>query len=349
MKLEVSIKKQLANFPLQVSFQTDGETLAFLGASGSGKSMMLKCIAGLETPDAGRIVLDDRVLFDSDKGICLSPQARKIGYLFQNYALFPHMTVEENILFGAHGTQREKAEKLEGELCRFHLSARRRAKPAELSGGERQRAALARILASEAQLLLLDEPFSALDGYLKDGLLHEFDSILARFGGGLYVTHDIREACRMAGRIAVMDCGMIREIAASSVLFLHPTTLIGARLSGFQNISSAVIRNHVLVITDWDIELPLSAVEPLQGDPHKIRYAAVRAENLRQAECRDGAILSAKVIRTIEEPLTKLLIVQGRGSSPLYWRVKKDRIFMDGDIVSLKFSPADLALLCDGR
>ena len=225
----------------------------------------------------------------------------------------------------------------------------RGAKPAELSVGERQRAALARILASEAQLLLLDEPFSALDGYLKDGLLHEFDSILARFGGGLYVTHDIREACRMAGRIAVMDCGMIREIAASSVLFLHPTTLIGARLSGFQNISSAVIRDHVLVLTDWDIELPLSAVEPLQGDPHKIHYAAVRAENLRQAERQDGAILSAKVIRTIEEPLTKLLIVQGRGSSPLYWRVKKDRIFMDGDIVSLTFSPADLALLCDGR
>ena len=180
----------------------------------------------------------------------------------------------------------------------------RGAKPAELSGGERQRAALARILASEAQLLLLDEPFSALDGYLKDGLLHEFDSILARFGGGLYVTHDIREACRMAGRIAVMDCG---------------------------------------------IEFPLSAVEPLQRDPHKIRYAAVRAENLRQAERQDGAILSARVIRTIEEPLTKLLIVQGRGSSPLYWRVKKDRIFMDGDIVSLTFSPADLALLCDGR
>ena len=104
-----------------------------------------------------------------------------------------------------------------------------------------------------------------------------------------------------------------------------------------------------IAVMDCGIELPLSAVEPLQGDPHKIRYAAVRAENLRQAERQDGAILTARVIRTIEEPLTKLLIVQGRGSSPLYWRVKKDRIFMDGDIVSLTFSSADLALLCDGR
>ena len=192
MSLLVEIEKQLGNFHLDVRFQAETETLALLGASGCGKSMTLKCIAGIMTPDRGRIVLNDRVLFDSEAGIDLPPQQRRVGYLFQNYALFPTMTVEKNILCGIRsGSKAEKAAALSAALHRFRLEGLEKRYPAQLSGGQQQRVALARILCSQPEVILLDEPFSALDSYLKWDLELKLSDFLENFSGPiLWVSHD---------------------------------------------------------------------------------------------------------------------------------------------------------------
>ena len=191
MSLYVDIEKRLGVFRLQSKFEVADETLALLGASGCGKSVTLKCIAGIMTPDRGRIVLNGRVLFDSEKKIALTPQQRRVGYLFQQYALFPNMTVEQNILCGIRAGSRSEKRSLAAEKLRmFRLEGLEKKYPAQLSGGQQQRVALARILCSEPQAILLDEPFSALDSYLKWEL--ELGELLGAFDGLiLRVSHDL--------------------------------------------------------------------------------------------------------------------------------------------------------------
>ena len=170
MSLSVDIRKRLGDFSLDVSFKAENpaETLALLGASGCGKSMALKCVAGVERPDEGRIVLNGRVLYDSAARVNVPAQRRRVGYLFQSYALFPAMTVLDNVLVGARGaTRAERLAMAARQIRAFRLEGLEGRRPAELSGGQQQRCALARIMASEPELLLLDEPFSALDGYLR--------------------------------------------------------------------------------------------------------------------------------------------------------------------------------------
>ena len=165
MALYVDIEKKLGSFHLRAKFEVDGETLALLGASGCGKSMTLKCIAGIERPDRGQIILDGETLFDSEKHIDLPPQKRRVGYLFQQYALFPSMTAEQNILCCIRsGTRAEKRRALAEAVRMFRLEGLEKKLPAQLSGGQQQRVALARILCSRPKAILLDEPFSALDG-----------------------------------------------------------------------------------------------------------------------------------------------------------------------------------------
>ena len=191
MSLYVDIEKRLGAFRLQSKFEVADETLALLGASGCGKSVTLKCIAGIMTPDRGRIVLNGRVLFDSEKKIDLTPQQRRVGYLFQQYALFPNMTVEQNILCGIREGRRSEKRALAAEKIRmFRLEGLEKKHPAQLSGGQQQRVALARILCSEPQAILLDEPFSALDSYLKWEL--ELGELLGAFDGPiLWVSHEL--------------------------------------------------------------------------------------------------------------------------------------------------------------
>lgn len=208
MELMVKIRKRLRNFELAADFMVRDEVFALLGASGCGKSMTLKCIAGIEQPDSGRIVLDGRVLYDSEAGINLRPQQRRVGYLFQNYALFPNMTIGENIRFAASGSREQREQKVQNNLRRFSLAELAGAYPHELSGGQQQRAAFARILSSDAGLLLLDEPFSALDSYLRWQLELELSEVLQDYDGmALLVSHDRGEVYRLADRVAVIDRG----------------------------------------------------------------------------------------------------------------------------------------------
>lgn len=197
MLLEVKIRKKLKEFTLDVDFVVKDAVLGLMGSSGSGKSMTLKCIAGIEKPDEGRIVLDGRVLFDSQQGISLKPQQRHIGYMFQSYALFPNMTVKQNILCGleVRGLSASRQEQcLQELLTRFQLQAIAESYPRQISGGQKQRAALARMLGAAPQVILLDEPFSALDTGLKQELRQELQELLQERGGvTILVSHDKQE------------------------------------------------------------------------------------------------------------------------------------------------------------
>ena len=192
--LEVQIYKKLAEFDLDVSFQVNDNILGLMGASGSGKSMTLKCIAGIETPDQGRIVLNGRVLFDSEKKINVPIQKRNVGYMFQSYALFPNMNVYENISVGLRARKVKDVDivvqKVMQQFRIFELASRY---PKQLSGGQRQRVALARLMAYEPDVLLLDEPFSALDEDLKKNLLQELKSELQISKPVIFVSHDKEE------------------------------------------------------------------------------------------------------------------------------------------------------------
>lgn len=203
--LEVQIYKKLAEFDLDVSFQVDDNILGLMGASGSGKSMTLKCIAGIETPDQGRIVLNGRVLFDSEKKINVLIQKRNVGYMFQNYALFPNMNVYENISVGLRARKVKDVDivvqKVMQQFRIFELASRY---PKQLSGGQRQRVALARLMAYEPDVLLLDEPFSALDEDLKKDLLQELKSELQISKPVIFVSHDkeeVNELCDLKYKI----------------------------------------------------------------------------------------------------------------------------------------------------
>ena len=245
MSLTVDIHKQLGRFSLDAAFRADGGTLGLLGASGSGKSLTLKCIAGIERPDRGKILLNGVTLFDSERRINLPPQKRRVGYLFQNYALFPNMTVRQNILCGIRW-ERDRARRA-AEFRRvvelLHLQGLEEQRPDQLSGGQQQRTALARILVSRPELLMLDEPFSALDEHLRDQLQIQMKKLLDAFDGDiLLVTHNQDEAYHICEKAAVVDGGRILGVRETELLFLDPGSVPAARLTGCRNISSAARR-----------------------------------------------------------------------------------------------------------
>ena len=243
MSLSVDVHKTLGDFHLDVSFEVEDarETLALLGPSGCGKSLTLKCVAGVLTPDEGRIVLNGRTLFDSAARVNLPPQQRHVGYLFQQYALFPTMTVEQNIGAGAVGVPRkERARRVAEQVRTFRLEGLERLRPAQLSGGQQQRVALARILAGEPELIMLDEPFSALDGYLRWELEMELSDTLRRFpGGALFVSHNRDEVYRMCDTVCVISHGRSEPKLTIPELFSTPRTLSAALISGCKNVSRA--------------------------------------------------------------------------------------------------------------
>lgn len=212
MSLCVDIRKDFGNFRLSVNFETQDLVTGLLGASGAGKSLTLKCIAGIERPDSGRIVLNGRVLFDSQKGIDLRVQDRKVGYLFQNYALFPTMTVKKNILAGLHNEKdRSLRERIYNETVQMlHIGDIQDQKPSTLSGGQAQRVALARILVNRPDVILLDEPFSALDTDLKIELEPQLLEVLKQYGKTVVlVTHSKDEASLLCDHVAMMADGKV--------------------------------------------------------------------------------------------------------------------------------------------
>ena len=235
--------------------------MALLGASGCGKSVTLKCIAGIMTPDRGRIVLDGETLFDSEKKIDLTPQQRRVGYLFQQYALFPNMAVTQNIICGIRQVSREQKKQQAAEhIRRFRLEGLEKKYPAQLSGGQQQRVALARILASEPRAILLDEPLSALDSFLKWNLELELAELLGEFDGPiLWVSHDLGECYRNCHTVCVMENGRSGAITDMDTLAHHPTTQGTAQLAGCRNFFPAEGCENGVRPVGWDVVLPLTA------------------------------------------------------------------------------------------
>ena len=319
MALCVDIEKRLGNFHLKVCFEAENEILALLGASGCGKSMTLKCIAGIEKPDRGRIVLDGRVLFDSEKKIDLPPQKRKVGYLFQQYALFPNMTVRQNIAAGVRG--RKNADELIGDYIRsMNLEGCENKRPHQLSGGQQQRVALARILVNEPDVLLLDEPFSALDSHLRFRLEQELRKTLRSFGKTvILVSHNRDEVYRLADKIAVIHKGKIEEMGAKKALFREPATRNGAVLTGCKNISPIKkLSEHRLLALDWDMEIEL---EREVGDA---AYVGIR---MHDVECGGGVnSFACRVVEEIENPFSFTLMLRkadSAGAQSIGWEMEK--------------------------
>ena len=343
--LEVDIAKRLGSFSLDVSFAIErpDEIMALLGPSGCGKSMTLKCIAGIERPDAGRIVLGGRTLFDSSARINLPPQQRHVGYLFQSYALFPTMTVEQNVRAGAAGsTREERAERAAREIAAMRLDGLEHHKPAQLSGGQQQRCAMARILASDPELILLDEPFSALDGYLRWQLELELTDVLRGFpGGAVYVSHNRDEVYRMCDTVCVLDRGRSDAKVSVRELFASPATLAAALISGCKNVSRAHVAGPgLLACEDWGVVLRTTLPVP-EGVTHvgiRAHYLEAHAAGGAAAGTLGGNAIPCTVERVIDSTFSTIVMARTPGGALLRYECEKDAWAALGN-------PAQLVLL----
>jgi molybdate transport system permease protein len=309
VSLRVEIQKQLGSFRLAADFWCERETLGVLGASGAGKTLLLRLLAGLETPDRGHIELNGRVLFDSAAGVNLPSRSRRIGVLFQHYALFAHLTVAENIAFGLAGmAAAERAARVEEMLRLAHLTGLDGRYPHQLSGGQQQRVALARALAVRPDVLLLDEPLAALDTHLRGQVEQQLMEILSGFAGEtLYVSHSLEEIYRISRRLLVLDAGRGAACGDKEEIFRHPPDMAVARVTGCKNFSRAARAGDGRIeALDWGQTLRVA--QELSTAP---RHVAIRAHHIRFAEQPGGEnTLPSRLVRTSETPFRMTLYLR---------------------------------------
>ena len=299
--LDVELEKALENFSLKVGFSTGKGAVGLLGASGAGKSMTLRMIAGVVTPDRGRIVLNGRVLFDSGEGTNIAAAQRGIGVVFQDYALFPHMTVAWNVGFGLSALAAgERQAMVQKQLERMSIAELADRYPAEISGGQRQRVALARCMAIKPDALLLDEPFAALDPHLRRQTEEQLRETLAGYTGAVvFITHDMEEAFRFCSDLLVLDSGRVIASGGKHQLFEHPQTVAAARLTGCKNIVAARrIGANRIGVAAWDCEL--ETVEPV---PEALTHVGVRSHQIGLAGAASGVnAFKCRQVSTSEAP-----------------------------------------------
>lgn len=316
MKLRVEIEKRYGGFRLRVDFSArEGEPLALLGASGSGKSAALRCISGVDRPDRGRIELDGQVLFDSASGLNLPPQKRRIGHLFQNYALFPHMTALENIACAVpaagRGQKRRQAQEL---LASLRLDGVGDLRPRQLSGGQQQRVALARILASRPRAILLDEPFSALDSSLKWQLESELRGLLAQFHGpAVWVSHDLGEVYRSCAQVCVLENGASSPPRGVRELVADPLTVSAARISGCRNLIPVLPGegDGTVFVPAWNLRLRCAA--PWREGASAL---GIRAGSLHPAAEGEENAFPCQVVGVTEDLSSILASLRPEGAAP---------------------------------
>lgn len=338
--LKVDIQKKLSEFELEVDFELEKRSLGILGPSGCGKSMTLKSIAGIVDPDSGIVSLiddDETTYFDSDKKINLKPQRRNVGYLFQNYALFPNMTVEENIAVGLSKDEDEK--KVSEMIKRFHLEGLEKRYPRHLSGGQQQRVALARILAYGPDVILLDEPFSAMDTFLKEQLRLELINSLADFDGfSILVTHDRDEAFQFCDELIILDKGKIIAKGETHDVFENPKKVQVARLTGCKNISKVeIIDDYHLKSLDWGVTFEVSKkISP------NITHMGIRAHDFSAAEKDDVNAFDTENSKLLEMPFEWEITLE----NGLWWKFEKPIHDHEFKIPAyLKVDPKNIILL----
>lgn len=276
--LEVEIERSLENFDLRVALNAGKGSVGLLGPSGSGKSMTLRMIAGVSTPDCGRIVLNGRVLFDSATGQNIPAAGRRVGLVFQDYALFPHLTAAENVGFGlAHFPKHEREARMWKELESMGIAELANRYPSQISGGQRQRVAIARCMAMEPDALLLDEPFAALDPHLRRRTEEQLRATLAGFSGAVvFVTHDMEEAFRFCSELQVLDNGRVIASGPKHTLFERPRTVAAAQLTGCKNIANARrLSADCIQVDAWECRLR-TAIEV----PEALTHVGFRSHQL---------------------------------------------------------------------
>ncbi len=304
---EVRVNKVLPGFNLQASFSINQEILSLVGPSGSGKSLTLQCISGLVNPDEGYINVNGRVLFDSQAGINTSPQKRKIGYVFQNYALFPHLTVYENVAFGISAQNRKEIDSRVGYLLeKMRLSDFKHRSPRNLSGGQQQRVALARALAPEPDILLLDEPFSALDTQVRGRLERELLAIHQFYQGNIiFVSHNLDEAYRLSSQIAVYDSGEILQLGPKNELINAPANKTVAKLIGARNLVEGIIENKkgsvaTVFVAEWNQRLKINLTYPGSYYQNQKVTVGIRPEYIRLQDFSADNCLQVKVVEAVD-------------------------------------------------
>ena len=317
-ELHVQLKKKLKNFDLDMNFLAGTGCLGILGASGCGKSMTLKSIAGIVTPDSGKICTEKEVFFDSVNKINIPAQKRRVGYLFQNYALFPNMTVEQNIMTGLwrackenNSSKKEMKDKVKELMERFHISELDRQYPFKLSGGQQQRVALARIIASDPEILLLDEPFSAMDSYLREELQIELRNQLRNFNGcSIIVSHDRDEIYKLCENTMVIDKGMNVEYGNTKTMFADPVHVATARLTGCKNISKAVkVSENKVRAIEWNVDFNVD-----RKVSEDVKYIGIRAHDFvpvnieKNTENTQENIINISVCDITETPFEKTVL-----------------------------------------
>lgn len=354
MSLVLDIKKAYPDFSLDVRLEAAGERVALLGASGCGKSCTLRCIAGVETPDEGRIAVNGVTFFDSARGINLSPQQRKCALLFQNYQLFPNLSVADNVLAGVEGRlSREGRDGLARRyLSIFGMAGYADRYPARLSGGQQQRVALARMLAARPAIYMFDEPFSALDSFLKSALEQNLLDLFSVIDSTvLYVSHDIDEACRLCERICVLHNGRVEEDGTVEQVVQRPQTLAALRLTGCKNTSRARKVGDTLVeALDWGMTFDVGA--PVADD---VAYLGVRANYFhidnREAPGKNSYML--RVARVSDSRFERLVLLdppRSDASSRLTWKVNTVGADMatlprEGDCLRMHFDAAKILMV----
>ena len=341
MALKVDIEKDLGGFELKMRFEAGNDTLALLGASGSGKSMTLKMIAGIEKPDRGVIELDGVTLFDSEKKINLSPQKRRVGMMFQNYALFENMTVSRNILMGVRNRRSDPAaarEEVEAIMDCLNITELADRHPSRISGGQQQRVALARILVSHPSILMLDEPFSALDSHLRFQMEQLVEEVIESFGKTvLWVSHNRDE---VAQRIAILHRGQIDVIGTRQEVFDNPKTVNAALLTGCKNILGAEkIDEHHIRLKGFDVILEAQSV------PDDTACAGLRMNYVKPVGATTGDscanLMKCTVLEEVKNPFTYVIQLALEGSSKPFimmevkqeeWeRIRSDRVAVEID------------------
>jgi molybdate transport system ATP-binding protein len=343
--LKAKIRKTLPGFNLNVELSLDRELMAILGLSGSGKTMTLQCIAGLTRPDEGYIELGGKVLFDSATGINLPPQKRRVGFVFQNYALFPHMTVGENVAYSIRDLPTlEVREKVAHLLGMMNINSLSKRYPRQLSAGQQQRVAIARALAPDPEVLLLDEPFSALDSQLRERLELELLTLQREYRGSmLLVTHDLAEGYKLGAKVAVYQAGRIAQCDTRQRVFSAPVNRTVARLTGVRNLMDGYVRflnpPYMRVhVPAWamDLKAPLTFGSDVSAGRQVV--VGIRPEYVQITQAEDAEnVFDCRVLQAVE------------GISSITYRFKADRDQQDRHTLNALIPKSNTTLLQEGQ